>query len=258
MRTEIKELHQRLKTTSIYVTHDQIEAMTMADKIVVMRDGIVEQIGEPLDLYDRPANLFVAGFIGSPAMNFFKGRIESGRFVADGGVALPLANGARTGRASYGIRPEHVKVADDGVPGDYCGGPCTNSDPFLVIGAEKYDAGPAYPSYSGWIDEVRISDVLRYSTRFTPWWPLPDAHTMALYHFTCDWQQPDLVRDDVTGDLYAASDFGVMRLPSGTTTWVVAGTGLPRVEVAGLTIVPGARKLYAATHGRSAWQLTLP
>ena len=68
----------------------------------------------------------------------------------------------------------------------------------------------------------------------------------------------DLVRDDVTGDLYAASDFGVMRLPSGTTTWGVAGTGLPRVEVAGLTIVPGARKLYAATHGRSAWQLTLP
>jgi multiple sugar transport system ATP-binding protein len=115
MRTEIKALHQRLKTTTVYVTHDQIEAMTMADKIVVMHDGIVEQIGEPLDLYDRPANLFVAGFIGSPAMNFFKGRIESGRFVADGGVALPLANGARTGRASYGIRPEHVKVADDGV-----------------------------------------------------------------------------------------------------------------------------------------------
>src|SRR5499433_4176265 len=83
MRTEIKELHQRLKTTTVYVTHDQIEAMTMADKIVVMHDGIVEQIGEPLDLYDRPANLFVAGFIGSPAMNFMKGRIEGGRFVAD-------------------------------------------------------------------------------------------------------------------------------------------------------------------------------
>ncbi|HEY7610145.1 MAG TPA: sn-glycerol-3-phosphate ABC transporter ATP-binding protein UgpC [Alphaproteobacteria bacterium] len=117
MRTEIKALHQRLKTTTVYVTHDQIEAMTMADKIVVMHDGIVEQIGEPLDLYDRPANLFVAGFIGSPAMNFFKGRIEGGRFMADGGVTLPL-NGARAagGRASYGIRPEHVSVADDGVP----------------------------------------------------------------------------------------------------------------------------------------------
>src|ERR1700731_4777211 len=78
MRTEIKELHQRLKTTSIYVTHDQIEAMTMADKIVVMRDGRVEQIGTPLDLYDNPANLFVAGFIGSPAMNFITGKLRRG------------------------------------------------------------------------------------------------------------------------------------------------------------------------------------
>src|SRR4029077_6846486 len=78
MRTEIKALHQRLKTTTVYVTHDQIEAMTMADKLVVMHDGIVERIGEPLDLYDRPANLFVAGFIGSPAMNVLKGRIAGG------------------------------------------------------------------------------------------------------------------------------------------------------------------------------------
>src|SRR6476660_9889600 len=73
MRTEIKELHQRLETTTVYVTHDQIEAMTMADKIVVMHDGRVEQIGAPLDLYDRPDNVFVAGFIGSPAMNFLRG-----------------------------------------------------------------------------------------------------------------------------------------------------------------------------------------
>ena len=76
MRTELKELHQRLKTTSIYVTHDQIEAMTMADQIVVMRDGVVEQRGKPLELYDRPANLFVAGFIGSPAMNFLPGELR--------------------------------------------------------------------------------------------------------------------------------------------------------------------------------------
>ena len=119
MRTEIKALHQRLKTTTVYVTHDQIEAMTMADKIVVMHDGIVEQIGAPLELYDRPGNVFVAGFIGSPAMNFFKGRIESGRFVSDGGVALPLSNGAANGgsrRATYGIRPEHFRVGgDDGL-----------------------------------------------------------------------------------------------------------------------------------------------
>src|SRR3954466_11135948 len=78
MRTEIKALHQRLTTTSIYVTHDQIEAMTMADRIVVMNAGKVEQIGSPLDLYDNPVNLFVAGFIGSPAMNFVKGKVNGG------------------------------------------------------------------------------------------------------------------------------------------------------------------------------------
>ncbi|MER8843059.1 sn-glycerol-3-phosphate ABC transporter ATP-binding protein UgpC, partial [Mesorhizobium sp. M0913] len=98
MRVEIKELHQRLSTTIVYVTHDQIEAMTMADKIVVMRDGKVEQVGAPLDLYDNPGNVFVAGFIGSPAMNFIKGKIDSkdGRqvFVSDSGSVLPV-DGAR-------------------------------------------------------------------------------------------------------------------------------------------------------------------
>src|SRR5450756_496964 len=94
MRTEIKELHQRLKTTTVYVTHDQIEAMTMADKIVVMHDGNVEQIGTPLELYDRPDNQFVAGFIGSPAMNFLKGNVKANGtagFVGPNGVQLPLA-----------------------------------------------------------------------------------------------------------------------------------------------------------------------
>jgi multiple sugar transport system ATP-binding protein len=121
MRTEIKALHQRLKTTTIYVTHDQIEAMTMADKIVVLHDGIVEQIGAPLDLYDRPANLFVAGFIGSPAMNFFEGRVEArgsgAAFVTGDGDALPLPDAAKAhiGRpATAGIRPEHLKLATDG------------------------------------------------------------------------------------------------------------------------------------------------
>src|SRR5947207_13298749 len=111
MRSEIKELHQRLKTTSIYVTHDQIEAMTMGDKIVVMRDGLVEQIGAPLELYDRPRNLFVAGFIGSPAMNFLKGTIRRNgalQFEAASGVRLPLV-AAPTGSDGrpviYGIRP---------------------------------------------------------------------------------------------------------------------------------------------------------
>ena len=119
MRTEIKELHQRLTTTTVYVTHDQIEAMTMADKIVVMHDGIVEQIGAPLDLYDRPDNMFVAGFIGSPAMNFISGRIEADGFHTDGGAVLPLASGpaAAAGRkAVYGVRPEHFALSDSGVP----------------------------------------------------------------------------------------------------------------------------------------------
>src|SRR5271154_1161694 len=95
MRAEIKELHQRVKTTTVYVTHDQIEAMTMADRIVVLRDGVVEQIGAPLDLYDRPANLFVAGFIGSPSMNLLNGTIRlDGKpsFVVEGSVSLPLAS----------------------------------------------------------------------------------------------------------------------------------------------------------------------
>src|SRR5262252_4645167 len=121
MRTEIKELHQRLKTTTVYVTHDQIEAMTMADRIVVMHDGLVEQIGAPLELYDRPQNLFVAGFIGSPAMNLLRGTVRANggtQFEGPGGTTLPLATtgGGNDGRpAVYGVRPEHFSLADDGV-----------------------------------------------------------------------------------------------------------------------------------------------
>jgi multiple sugar transport system ATP-binding protein len=120
MRTEIKELHQRLKTTTVYVTHDQIEAMTMADRIVVMHDGRVEQIGSPLELYDRPANQFVAGFIGSPAMNFLEGSVRAGasahvQTAAGSRLPLPPGTAAVDGRAVvYGIRPEHLDLADDG------------------------------------------------------------------------------------------------------------------------------------------------
>jgi multiple sugar transport system ATP-binding protein len=122
MRTEIKALHLRLKTTSIYVTHDQIEAMTMADKIVVMNAGRVEQIGSPLDLYDNPVNQFVAGFIGSPAMNFFAGRMAkngAGLAVAlSGGIHLPMplrAAVAEGREVVVGVRPEHFAVDDTGV-----------------------------------------------------------------------------------------------------------------------------------------------
>ncbi|HEV7276610.1 MAG TPA: sn-glycerol-3-phosphate ABC transporter ATP-binding protein UgpC [Devosiaceae bacterium] len=119
MRAEIKELHQRLKTTTIYVTHDQIEAMTMADRIVVMRDGVVEQIGSPIELYDHPRNVFVAGFIGSPSMNILKGTLTAGGFQLDEGTLLPVASGAggSDGQpALYGIRPEHFRLDDAGVP----------------------------------------------------------------------------------------------------------------------------------------------
>jgi multiple sugar transport system ATP-binding protein len=126
MRTEIKELHQRLKTTSVYVTHDQIEAMTMADRIVVMHDGVVEQVGEPLHLYDHPANLFVAGFIGSPAMNFINATIKRNggapSAVAPDGTVLPLSAqaGGRDGqKVVYGIRPEHLDLVDGaGLPSE--------------------------------------------------------------------------------------------------------------------------------------------
>ena len=118
MRTEIKELHQRLKTTTIYVTHDQIEAMTMADKIVVMHDGLVEQIGAPLELYDKPDNLFVAGFIGSPAMNFLRHAKINGRQIRRAGRRTAAASSAPDGSdgrpAVYGVRPEHFSLADDG------------------------------------------------------------------------------------------------------------------------------------------------
>ena len=121
MRAEIKELHQRLRTTTVYVTHDQIEAMTMADRIVVMHDGIVEQIGTPLDLYDNPRNLFVAGFIGSPAMNFMRGRLRvngQATLETEGGFVLPVANppSGSDGRTLIcGVRPEHLSIDAGGI-----------------------------------------------------------------------------------------------------------------------------------------------
>jgi multiple sugar transport system ATP-binding protein len=124
MRAEIKALHQRLKTTTVYVTHDQIEAMTMADRIVVMHDGIIEQIGTPLELYDRPGNLFVAQFIGSPAMNVFEGVLQR-----EGGITAVsalgslwpvagLAGGQHGQKVHYGIRPGDLTLADAGIPAE--------------------------------------------------------------------------------------------------------------------------------------------
>jgi multiple sugar transport system ATP-binding protein len=120
MRTEIKELHQRLKTTTVYVTHDQIEAMTMADRIVILRDGYIEQIGAPMEVYNRPANLFVAEFIGSPGINLVRGEVaaENGTPVLRvDGIALPLPPAAKLAlgqKIVYGIRPEHLVPAHSG------------------------------------------------------------------------------------------------------------------------------------------------
>jgi multiple sugar transport system ATP-binding protein len=124
MRSEIKELHQRLRTTSIYVTHDQIEAMTMGDQIVVMRDGRIEQTGSPLDLYDNPANQFVAGFIGSPAMNFLPATLRRGGGSAQvelqDGTRLdapPASSGSDGQPVVFGTRPEHLSLTDGaGIP----------------------------------------------------------------------------------------------------------------------------------------------
>ncbi|HEY8576190.1 MAG TPA: sn-glycerol-3-phosphate ABC transporter ATP-binding protein UgpC [Devosia sp.] len=123
MRGEIKALHARLGATMIYVTHDQMEAMTMADRIVVMRDGRIEQVGSPLDIYDNPANSFVAGFIGSPAMNFVQGVVVREPELAlrdDEGTKWPLPQGddALVGRSVIlGIRPEHVALSEVGLSG---------------------------------------------------------------------------------------------------------------------------------------------
>jgi multiple sugar transport system ATP-binding protein len=139
MRAEIRELHQRLGTTTVYVTHDQIEAMTMADRIVVMRDGRIAQVGAPLELYDRPANVFVAGFIGSPSMNLFTGvvrrdgrqpqvEVEGATFIAPD---LPELTEGR--RVVYGVRPEHLDLADSGFAANVVVVEPTGSETHVVL-----------------------------------------------------------------------------------------------------------------------------
>jgi multiple sugar transport system ATP-binding protein len=141
MRAEIKALHLRLKTTTVYVTHDQIEAMTMADRIVVMHDGVIEQIGTPLELYDRPSNLFVAQFIGSPAMNIVEGtlRRDSGGAVVDTGDGLRWPVGSAPGQdgqaVALGMRPEHLTVGAAGVPADVVVIEPTGAETELVVQA---------------------------------------------------------------------------------------------------------------------------
>jgi multiple sugar transport system ATP-binding protein len=120
MRAEIKLLHQRTRTTTVYVTHDQVEAMTLGDRIAVMRDGLVQQFGTPEEIYTRPANRFVAEFIGSPTMNFVSAARSADGLAAQG-VALPV-NAAQQATIKgdgvlYGLRPEHIRLSDSGVQG---------------------------------------------------------------------------------------------------------------------------------------------
>ncbi|MDB5552611.1 MAG: sugar transporter ATP-binding protein [Rhizobium sp.] len=136
MRSEIKQNHARLKTTTVYVTHDQIEAMTMADRIVVMHDGAVEQIGTPLELYDRPANLFVAGFIGSPAMNMLTGRLTQDAFTTADGTRIDLAlepDVASPRDVILGIRPEHFVLSGVGLPGEILAVEPTGAESQVVL-----------------------------------------------------------------------------------------------------------------------------
>jgi multiple sugar transport system ATP-binding protein len=145
MRTEIRELHQRLGTTTVYVTHDQIEAMTMADVIVVMRDGHIAQMGAPLELYDNPANVFVAGFIGSPAMNLLDGEV-----VVDGNATLiraadvllpvpPMARLTQGQKVKYGIRPEDLRLSDTGIAATVAVVEPTGSETHIVLKAAGRD-----------------------------------------------------------------------------------------------------------------------
>ncbi|MDB5554049.1 MAG: glycerol-3-phosphate transporter ATP-binding protein [Rhizobium sp.] len=120
MRTEVRKLHQRIEATSIYVTHDQVEAMTMGDRIVVLDKGRIAQVGTPLELYDRPANRFVAEFIGSPSINFLPGKIGANRLSISsnkGKIEIPLANAVPDSDVAVGVRPEHVQRVDIGIPG---------------------------------------------------------------------------------------------------------------------------------------------
>ena len=145
MRAEIRELHQRLGTTTVYVTHDQIEAMTMADVIVVMRDGHIAQMGAPLELYDNPANVFVAGFIGSPAMNLLDGVVQAGATgltIRACDADLPVPDRARLipGRkVTYGIRPEDLHLSDTGIAANVAVVEPTGSETHIVLKAGGRD-----------------------------------------------------------------------------------------------------------------------
>jgi ABC-type sugar transport system ATPase subunit len=113
MRLELQQLHRRLKTTSLYVTHDQVEAMTLAQRVMVMNKGVAEQIGTPVEVYEKPASRFVASFIGSPAMNMIRGTAQDGAFVTENGQRLPVGRAPQGRKLIYGARPEAITLGGD-------------------------------------------------------------------------------------------------------------------------------------------------
>ena len=172
MRLELQHLHRRLKTTSLYVTHDQVEAMTLAQRVMVMNKGIAEQIGTPVEVYEKPASRFVASFIGSPAMNLLDGRISATgtHFELEGGMTLPIGRSAREciGRnMTLGIRPEHIALssqAEGGVP--------LVVDTLEMLGADNL-------AHGRWGEQklvVRLAHQHRPTAGSTLWLHLPDNH----------------------------------------------------------------------------------
>lgn len=172
MRLELQHLHRRLKTTSLYVTHDQVEAMTLAQRVLVMNKGIAEQIGTPVEVYEKPASRFVASFIGSPAMNLLDGYVSAcgTHFELEGGMTLPLGRSAREsgGRnMTLGIRPEHIALssqAEGGVP--------LVLDTLEMLGADNL-------AHGRWGEQklvVRLAHQHRPTAGSTLWLHLPDNH----------------------------------------------------------------------------------
>ena len=172
MRLELQQLHRRLKTTSLYVTHDQVEAMTLAQRVMVMNKGVAEQIGTPVEVYERPASRFVASFIGSPAMNLLEGKISADgtRFELASGMALPLgsAQHLHRGRAvTLGIRPEHIALSSQ-----TAGGVPFMVDTLEMLGADNLVHGR-------WGEQkmvVRLSHQERPQSGSTLWLHLPEKN----------------------------------------------------------------------------------
>ncbi|HGF0769154.1 TPA: sn-glycerol-3-phosphate import ATP-binding protein UgpC [Kluyvera georgiana] len=172
MRLELQQLHRRLKTTSLYVTHDQVEAMTLAQRVMVMNKGIAEQIGTPVEVYEKPASRFVASFIGSPAMNLLDGQLDASgtRFVLPNGMQLPIPAGRREyagRRMTLGIRPEHIALssqAEGGVP--------MVIDTLEILGADNL----AHGRFGELKMVVRLPHQQRPNAGTTLWLHLPDEH----------------------------------------------------------------------------------